>query len=1645
MDLRERIEDRLRDIGQGELREAALSFFETLGYSSTRTSEIGRDWFAQQITEKRAEKARLSDWKSISILFQLTEEEVTGHFEMFSTNGLDAANFNSYLFVAIDLDDLHYTRTDFSNMNREINRIFGMPVMVLLRYGGLLTFAITARRPNMKDQSKDVLEKITLIKDIDTNTPHRAHLEILSELALPSIKRNSDMPTITSFNDLHEAWRKVLDISELNRKFYRELSAWYFWAVSQVEFPKDGDPDRNKRNHTNVIRLITRLIFVWFLREKHLVPQELFSEKWQQDNLNSHLDKSAYYKAILQNLFFATLNQQMNEDGIVNRRFRDSHRDSMNRNKDYGNTRVYRYAALFKEPEKAVEVLSGVPYLNGGLFECLDTFTEDEEIRIDGFSERKNNKLHVPDKLFFSPEHIVDNSQAYNDKKHRKDRVRGIVEILRRYKFTVEENTPIEEEIALDPELLGRVFENLLAAYNPETSQTARKETGSYYTPREIVDYMVDESLISFIHSRHPDIEEQKLRTLFTYGEQETQLTVEERERVLHALSHKEHSVRIIDPACGSGAFPMGILQKIVYVLEKLDPDNALYREMMVDEACDLPGESQRQTIKYIDDMIREKKINYLRKVRLIRDAIYGVDIQPIAIQISRLRFFISLIVDQKADPQKSNLGLEPLPNLESKFVAADSLTKLDDGEQLYFKGRDVERLEESLERIRKQHFDANTARQKKNLRQKDTETRQRLKDALINSGFKERKASLIADWNPYNPVGYAEFFDPRHMFGRESFDIVIANPPYIHLEKMPKETKQRLKATNYKTYEARGDIYCLFYERGTQLLSHGGTLCYITSNKWMRAAYGKKLRGYFTSFELLRLIDFAGTQVFNATVDTNILLLRNERTKKREMTAVSMGDDYSIGNSIPEYIEANGVTLRNLSEESWVVAGKEEMAIKRKIEERGTPLKDWDISINYGIKTGYNEAFIIDGKKRDELIAKDPKSSEIIKPILRGRDIKRYRAEFADKWVIATFPALHIDIDRYPAVKDFLIGFKPKLVQEGILITEDDRRSLLAHAAKHGINAQQKDLKKSRKKTGNEWFETQDQIGYYEEFEKEKIIWIELVDDGRFSFAEAGVYSPNTTYLVTGHAIKYLASIMNSRTVNWYFDKICAKSGVGTNRWIRQYVELIPIPQIPESEQKPFEDIVDQILAAKEKGEDTKELEDRIDIMVYHLYGLTYDEALIIDPDLPSIITREDYNNPPIQPPSTPSTQSPSNSRTLRPSKGTDIQDERTGASRTSATGSVKGKSYPEALEGYGNKRGHFENLSDRKFPEPVEGRCPEPVEGYDSDTNTPTPPFKLNQTTIHDNTPLFKTTTNQGQTMPKPRRKPKPQRVAEILDEYEIPRDEIPDDYAPEGYNTRLGFYARFFPAVMDKGRKYEEYTLLREVLKVLRARDRVRLNEDMREELESALKKCIRENTVHKTPYHDEYFLPTDTPTTDDTVQNPSNSRTLRLSKGEETYTVTSRTSVTESTLRPSNSRTLRLSKGTKKVSGDNAQLAPRNEQRFAIWKLKGFKLQYALLLEEDGKVKMWRMRYLPTWKDRRVIIPREDFAINPDELEQEDMVIRNQETIGKVIDRGTYTVSYQDDKRIKYYLSGEDKKVTYNLLYAQKMKNWIVFER
>lgn len=887
-------------------------------------------------------------------------------------------NYDGLMLFALELSK-QPTRTEISELTRTFNRISQkMPVALVLKYKtgneACFSIAISERfkyKQNWRQGEK--AGKVIILRDIHTETTHAGHERILLDLVKPV--------GITNYDQLHQHWLQVLDVNILNKKFFQDLANWYFWAMDNVSFPDDLEKKKDVRNATNLIRLITRVVFIWFIKEKSLVPNALFNrahlDKILKD-FNKNKKSQNYYQAILQNLFFGTLNQKMDE-----RKFAKDGDFNVNKN-EFLVKNIYRYSTLFTISEKEVIALfKDVPFLNGGLFDCLDK--EDEQgkwVYVDGFSRNPKKQASVPDYIFFGEEREVDLNDIYATK-NKKYKSRGLINLLESYKFTVAENTPIEEEIALDPELLGKVFENLLASYNPETQTTARKQTGSFYTPREIVNYMVDESLLEYI-KQNVKIEskdfETRLRELISYAETPNPFDEKETKALIEGINN----CKILDPACGSGAYPMGILHKMVHLLQKLDPENkqwkALQRQKAMEEtenAFNIGDKEERgKRLAEINDVFENNASDYGRKLYLIENCIYGIDIQPIAVQISKLRFFISLIIDQNKQATKENFGIRSLPNLETKFVAANTLIGLDKPSQILLRNPEIEIKESQLKELRHKYFTANTRREKLQYQKQDKKLRQEIAKMLESDGWQTAVAKQIVAFDPYDQNTFAPWFDPEWMFGLTTgFDIVIGNPPYGHTINENKDyfTKK------YFSAEGKHEIFKYFIEKGLSLLCKNGTLSYITSDTWTSLGYFKKLRRLIYTEYCLKAVSKSLYNVFEtATVDTNIYFI--EKSKPSSTYYLIDGD---LKSKEERVFEMNDEFVFNL---------KDENAIVKKIEMASRPLDEfceiWQGLIAYGSKDQPRE------------FTSDRKETKYHRKLLYGGDISKFHIEWSGEYL---------------------------------------------------------------------------------------------------------------------------------------------------------------------------------------------------------------------------------------------------------------------------------------------------------------------------------------------------------------------------------------------------------------------------------------------------------------------------------------------------------------------------------------------------------------------------------------------------------------------------------------------------------------------
>lgn len=1189
------------------------------------------------------------------------------------------------------------TRNQLSDITRAFNRTFKFtPVTIIFKYENHIALANTERTQFKQTwREGEKVGKVSLLRDIDYNNVHSGHERILNNLAITRSGKNA----VVNFETLYKYWQEVLSVSLLNKEFYKELSHWYFWAIKEVQFPNEPlqidfssveNYEEAVKEHKgkNVIRLLTRILFIWFIKEKNLIPEELFDEKIIAKRFIDDFTpqkphgvfaqgkhNSKYYRAILQNLFFATLNQQHGK-----REFRKE-------NTHQNVTQLMRYKSYLKEPDYFIQLMEEtVPFMNGGLFECLDKPHPtikgpqggDKIIYIDGFSDKEDNGLIVPDFLFFDADEEVDLSTDFGstNKLYKNAKTRGLIAILKSYKFTITENTPIDEDVALDPELLGKVFENLLASYNPETKTTARKQTGSFYTPREIVNYMVEESLIAYLknkllHEEAGVVELGKKQiALFGNETKKSQLSLEakidespfknredELDELLHQLvsfsdinpfaQYPEVQKKIIqaldkctilDPACGSGAYPMGILQKMVHILHKIDPNNTEWKQRQIDRVNNAIEELEQmddtnfkeRSIKelnlQIDDIensFDNNELDYGRKLYLIENCIYGVDIQPIATQISKLRFFISLVVDQKVDSKKENFGIRPLPNLEAKFVAANTLIGIEKPQKGQFTGslfdnREVQKLENELKKVRHKLFSIKSPKRKRELREEDKVLREKISE-LLAPDFGNDTARLLANWDPYDQNATSPFYDTEWMFGLPKingglmcggyFDVVIGNPPYIK-EYTDKSVFDGLRKSPY--YQGKMDLWYLFTCSGIDILKENGSLCFIAPNNWTTNTGASKMRSKIIGdAKIIKMLDFGSYMIFeSADIQTMVMLisktknnveykfdLRKIKTEKAQIENVlelignikSINNDFLYPTIFKEQLINKTLTFSSNEKDSILekIKNKENFNLdeKREVAQGIVYPQDFlnkknQLILGSSFKVGQG-IFVLNNDEKEN-ICFDENELKLIKPYYTSTQIQKWYANpVNNEWVIYTSSKFKKseNIQSYPKIKSHLDQFQN-------IITSDNKPYGLHRCREENF------------------------------FKGEKIIVLrKCVGHPKFTYTDFDCYVSATFYVIKTSRInqKYLTAFLNSKLIAFWLRN---KGKMQGNNFQLDKEPLLQIPVFkPDAEvQLPFILVVDEILRKKKEGIDTLELENEIDKLVYDLYGLNDEEIRIIE-----------------------------------------------------------------------------------------------------------------------------------------------------------------------------------------------------------------------------------------------------------------------------------------------------------------------------------------------------------------------------------------------------------------------------------------------
>lgn len=901
----------------------------------------------------------------------------------------------------------------------------------------------------------------------------------------------------SSLEDIQEAF----SVEKLNKKFYEEIAtAFYSLIGGKVSINKKevsfnsclqlpSTPVENRKVYQEfAVRLIGRTIFCWFLKNKKSesgIP--LIPEEWLSSNMVASVnnDQHNYYHSILEKLFFLVLNKK--------------HED--------------------RKPYVLPNNHEFVPFLNGGLFEAQDDdfFPKDSK----GIHSQ-NFALNIPNQWF-----------------------RDFFETLEQYNFTIDENSINDFEVSIDPEMLGTIFENLLAEIDPDTEKSARKSTGSFYTPREIVDYMVEQSLLQYIKTK-TNIEDEEQLELLLKDDTENPFDEKQTITILEALSE----VKILDPACGSGAFPMGVLHKIIGLLKKLDKNAVWWKAKQLEK---IDNALVRKTM---ETKLNQANSDYIRKLGVIQHSIYGVDIQPIAAEISKLRSFLSLIIDENIDDNHpdGNRGIEPLPNLEFKFVTANTLIRLDEintvGKSMSFDFGETSDLQNQLQKIRSAYLQA-TPTDKQKLKTDFEKLQTQIYKNELKAGGQNKRAQQLAAWKPFSNDS-STWFDPDWMFGVEKFDIVIGNPPYVDSETMvirDSAFRNYLRDT-YDFAEGNWDLFIVFIEKGLKLTKKDGVFTYIVPNKLISAKYGNKTRKAFNQLDLIELRDYSRINVFvTADVYPITFMIRNSKN--------NIFSNFSIMTDLIEISELNTVKLYDYQEDTL-----------------------WD-------------KYFFENETLNLLL----KLNSYNKIISFGSTITG-SATVGEAYLIK-----EILLDSQHLKDSF------KLINTG---TIDQFKSLWSIKNTQYIKAQYQ-YPRVRSKDIAEMNNTR-----YVQSKSPKIIIAGMSSIIEAYFDVKGEYlgGKSTTIIIDDFKkLKFLIGVLNSTLISFYINKVynSLKMSGGYLNIGTEVIKAIPLP--PKIDLELFDFEIEN-LNDYEVDSIFTENKRNLDIKIYKLYELTYDEVLIVEPE---------------------------------------------------------------------------------------------------------------------------------------------------------------------------------------------------------------------------------------------------------------------------------------------------------------------------------------------------------------------------------------------------------------------------------------------
>jgi adenine-specific DNA-methyltransferase len=942
---------------------------------------------------------------------------------------------------------------------------------------------------------------------------------------------------IVDIDDLQERF----SVEVVNKEFYRRIAALFTGLVGGKR--KDGTKTSDYKailklpsttDHQKMqefaVRMIGRIVFCWFLKKKS-APDGDSLIPGNVLSLTAVKGNKNYYHTVLEKLFFQVLNTPIKDRG----------------------------------EEFKTGPFSRIPFLNGGLFEPHhDDFYESNELT---GTSKYDNTLIVPDNW-----------------------MEELFELLEEYNFTIDENTSMDVELSVDPEMLGRIFENLLAEINPETGETARKSTGSYYTPRPIVEYMVDESLKQYLLTK-TGIKEEKLAELLLYSEEVEDLTEEEKGKILDALDE----VKIIDPACGSGAFPMGILQKMVLILQKADPDSMNWLIKQLDR---IPDTYVRNLVEV---QLMKEDWNYIRKLGLIQNSIYGVDIQQIAVEISKLRVFLSLIVDSKIDDAEENRGIKPLPNLEFKFVCANTLIGLPKVTEKAGSMFEAHAEIKKLKSLRESYF-SSFGSKKQQIEKQFREIQDKMfKHSLEMASMGEKTLSLI-DWDPFSDKA-SDWFDPDWMFGiKEGFDIVIANPPYG--AELSEDHKKYLKKQYIYLVERIRNSFLYFIGLAYDLTNNKSIFSFIIPNEFLFQIYMTKARRFFLKNAKFLYVFNLGEDVFDAIVPSCIISIKKEQIDEYLIPVADFRDidleklEYRLREGKFEKF-SNNTVLETVN--SIFSFNLKKIKLSNRLQKKFQHFEEFCDLVSNGICTSCDEVYIVNKKYSEENELNEFEKS-FVKPCIRGGQINRYfcPSDTGDRLLYIT--------------KDF-----ESIKGEHIIKYLNEYHNLLVN-------------KSVEKKKGNRpWhilFRGRDE----KLFQIPKIMFRQTGDSIIACIDETvNYYAINSVNIAILKSVfidrrNYLLGILNSKLTNFIYKEISQEGGRVLAEVKPQRIRSLPIAFPDIEKQKPLEKLVDLILAITkdacyiqdpQKQAKVKALEEEIDRMVYKLYELTPEEIAIVEGEL--------------------------------------------------------------------------------------------------------------------------------------------------------------------------------------------------------------------------------------------------------------------------------------------------------------------------------------------------------------------------------------------------------------------------------------------